>query len=397
MFHGAVGLTHYCARFFLALFLAAIVPVLAQGQPIEDSMGEFNRIRRIRDLRAQDVKTFQAQFHRETGTYSDGNRQVTRSKDIRFGTKGAKSYYSSSIQQGSETGKSQITFDGDAVRSYISTQDKMITVSRSEEAKRKRFGAPSPHDTVFMGHTMNRLFDQIQKGDIKLLAAERVIVNESDTVKFTFQLPAGFKLEARLELWLDTERGFWPIKGTIVNDDTGQIVTRMSNVELGKFDVEGNIYYYPIEIMIEGHRPGRELGQFTSYRIEEESVRINEDIPDSYFVLQARPDQVIYDVDLALVIQDPAKGFNLEKDIKTVTKDAEAQSTETTPPPPEMSDRSRQLSQKAIADGLKGGEAEVTVRESSMSMLYIALCVAALMLTGVLLWRSGKRRKGTEI
>lgn len=290
------------------LFVSLARPLEAKES--ETALDVFRHIIGLRQIEDSLIESMEARY-----TYSRIPQHTTGdtepgpyTKNVNFGRMGEK-FYSSETQRNLDTSEVTtrgVAFDGRFARSRDSLAwPNIMMIGQSDEARRV---SPRPPQLI-EPHSMQEMYDAVAKKDLEIMSAEDVVVDGEHCIKIAFNILRTDVPGGRAEFYYTRERGYWPILFKRYATD-GRLLSEVTNVKLLKLTVGGNEIFYPSQGVwrVYGDKNATVTQSLT---LDEDSVKINEPIPDSKFTMTLKPDEMLYDRELGIQLVDPGKQIDL--------------------------------------------------------------------------------------
>lgn len=186
-------------------------------------------------------------------------------------------------------------------------------IARSRRLDHARPASPLPHDALRL-YSIDRMREFVDGPRFEVTAAESTTFRGDTVTKITFGMTGG---NTWLEVWYDTARGAYPVEAKSYTQD-GTLVGVVRDVKLQEIEVDGNTIYYPVAGILE--RFDQHTGEsmyLAETEVSENSLRVNEPVPDEIFTLERSPHEMLYDMDLEMVVINPANEIDLSQDFST--------------------------------------------------------------------------------
>jgi len=170
---------------------------------------------------------------------------------------------------------------------------------------------PLPWEAANGGFT-----EELLAGKMNIISVEELLNKKGRQIKITasktFTDPEGNELELQIQAYYSQQYGFMFSHGE--SYISNKLVSKSEITGYKKLSVEGNVIYIPVGFKgfvkyIDGN-----IRTVQSYRLDCNSIRINQPIPDSKFEIKLGKDDVLYDVDLDTTVVAPyeTKAFSDE-------------------------------------------------------------------------------------
>jgi len=357
----------------------------------EDSQNLWDRIIKVRKMQTDSIQSIEVQYDVDVKFGSEDNPEVYLSKRVSYGREGIKLYQS-------EIGKDKIT---DADVSSEQTFDGVSSSSRSSDRRNMVFwktgsphklATPIPIDMIEY-YDPNLLNTFMVNGNVDLLSAEKVTLNKTNCIRCQFDIVDGPVVQ-RLEVWYDTEHGYWPVVTKRFDTGAGgNLVDEVYDVNVAKVIVAGNEHFYPKTAVRKVYENGKNVMSWT-FGVIEHSIKINQDIPESKFRMEPRLGEIIYDQDLQTTLRDPGKDLDfshLDKTAESLSSDI--QSTEQDPSSriPSGGSQQKELPTR-LPEGIQKDNRILQndpspTKYPGTKVVLISLIAAALLVVGLLFWK----------
>jgi len=303
---------------------------------------EWNRMAEIRQTTLNEVTSQEVTF--DYSVKAEGREPSDMSSQVSYGREGIKEY---SVMMGTnnvldEAIWMESTYDGKQSFMRHSLLGKELFVNSSPFPPR----CPTPSKQIVA--SSQRAQEHLDKKIAKLASIQSTVVDGTECAHVVMQINhtnfAGIH-KGTWEFWYDAERQYWPIKSierdqseykprsTSLKGSLRTVVRQMGDVKLQKIVVGGYEHYYPAQGTLRAYN-GTNVFSHRSFAIDGKSLRINNDIPESKFVLVRRENEIVYDVDRGISLNDPANpkawhylhNAQLQRFIMSESRWAEAQS-----------------------------------------------------------------------
>ena len=275
-------------------------------------IAEFNRANR------EILNSIDYEYTRSINTYSDFQKEVSRRNPhikVKLNPK--------------LTFKGRFAFDGDKVltrENVEGTDDYHHYVKNGKQIRDARFQNPRTilYGTVGIanikppirdpwahtGHSLIYKLDKLDKRNEVISVDSKFERGRELKVVKIEQRPEG-SIFIDLTIDFSVQDGYLPVRVrqeiTTKPGEEPEYISEINVDKILKYNVGGNTFYLPASCHTEVHKLGK-LSNTFDFKIQEETVRINPELPDDLFWIDIQPGDMVVDKDKGIQYRVPADG-----------------------------------------------------------------------------------------
>jgi len=270
-----------------------LLPIFADGAVTSSPEEIFYRIIEARNDYNEAINSIELEYTYFKRIGPENKPKSQYAQHVKYGRMNNKQYWLSSNNDGNNEGRFTIKFDGEKGRSRTSLMPGIVGQSR--DMSRIKYSGPLPGQLAEIVK-QQKLVEMLEVGKANIRSAEKFSSHNRNIIKLTFTINDENK-DLILENYYDVDHGYWPVQTKLLNKN--EQLLQEASITLETVEFEGNKYYYPAK--------GRNVildGELTKeFKVNKESLRINQEIPHSKFVLQVQVDEELYDGDLHMILK----------------------------------------------------------------------------------------------
>lgn len=278
-------------------------------------IAEFNRANR------EILNSMDCEYTRSLNTYSDIQKEVSRrNPDIKV-----KLYPKLEF-------KGRFAFDGDKVLTSENTEGvdeyyqyvkngKQIRNAQSQNPYPRtiNYGTvgianikpPIPDPWAHTGYPLIYRLDKLDKRNEKVISVDSKFERGKELKVVTIEQRPDVPIVITVTIDFSVQDGYLPVRVrqeiTTKSGEEPEYISEQSVDKILKYNVGGNTLYLPASCHREVHQFGK-LSSTSDFKIQEETVKINPDLPDDMFWVDIQPGDIVVDKDKDIQYRAPAAG-----------------------------------------------------------------------------------------
>jgi hypothetical protein len=264
----------------IGLLLSSVIVALPSAIAADDQ-ALFKRVVTVYTANRMAIRTVEYSYNmilngqdRECRYLSDGKR-----------------YYQAAIIHGPGGGLAmpmEVAWDGKRVYDRA----RLFYMAQSSNPERARHICPRPDESVdsFVEQAIGTRPHAHVSYEFR--SAREVEHSGKRCIELVFDAPW---MDGVLTVYHARDFGYWPVGARAVKRD-GTVTYELSDVEFAEYMSEGNRLFFPV-CLTQKTGPGGPQFNTIVFQVDRKSLKINEPIPDSKFVLAPWPNEMVGDLD----------------------------------------------------------------------------------------------------
>ena len=174
---------------------------------------------------------------------------------------------------------------------------------------------PIPDPWEFTGHALMYKLDKINSPYDKVASVKSITENGRELIVVTIEQRLSTSPENQVDnlltMQFSVKDGYLPVKvhqeSSHKPDEESPYISEAITSEILKYDVNGKTFYLPANHNQKVYRKGK-LGSTSDFKIKEETVKINPNLPNDMFWEDIQPGDIVVDKDKGIQYRAPAAG-----------------------------------------------------------------------------------------
>ena len=265
------------------------------------------------------LNSFDCEYTRSINTYYDIEKEVNRrNPHIKVELRPKQAF------------KGRFAFDGDKVLTrentegtdnyyhYVKNGKQLRTVSQHNPRTfvlgtegNSNIRPPIPDPWANTGHSLIYKLDKLNKRDGKVISVDSKFERGKELNAVTIEQLPEEPFVITLTIYFSVQDGYLPVRvRQEIKSKSGEepeYISELSVDKILKYNVGGNTLYLPASCHKEVHKFG-ELRSTYDFNIQEETVRINPELPDDLFRIDIQSGEIVVNKDLGIQYRAPADG-----------------------------------------------------------------------------------------
>ena len=170
---------------------------------------------------------------------------------------------------------------------------------------------PIPDPWAHTGYPLIYRLDKLDKRNEKVISVDSKFERGKELKVVTIEQRPDVPIVITVTIDFSVQDGYLPVRVrqeiTTKSGEEPEYISELSVDKILKYNVGGNTLYLPASRHKEVHRFGK-LSKTYDFNIQEETVRINPDLPDDLFRIDIQPGDQVNNKDLGIQYRVPADG-----------------------------------------------------------------------------------------